>query len=193
MELIIFVGAKASEELILRKHGRKVGKFNRKFAEGWRQNGTFAGIRAKVDVIPADEINSFEEGLQNALALAKGCRNICIDVDLDVFSGLEGVDYNSRFPERLLEFVDERVAFARKKGIAVDWEKVREIRDYAKFARAQIAEKGLQMRMDCEKISRAIGKIKKDVLFFHVTEYDQGQDKDSKAAKLAAQLLSAGA
>ncbi|MFA5246275.1 MAG: arginase family protein [Candidatus Micrarchaeia archaeon] len=193
IEKIIFVGTRASEELILHEHSRKVAEFNQEYAKGWREYGTFDEIGAQVQVIPADEIGSFAEGLQKALALCNPQNRVGIDVDLDVFEKIGAVQYGELFGEQLEKFVKERRAFAKKNRIKVDEEKTKEIRDYAQFAGNEMNERGLGAKLDAAKISACFANLGDRLAFLHVTEYEQENDKKGKAAKLIGELFDAAA
>ncbi|MFA6330347.1 MAG: arginase family protein [Candidatus Micrarchaeia archaeon] len=193
IEKIVFVGTKASEELILHEHDRKVSEYNRQFAKGWREGGTFEELGAQVEVIPADEVKDFADGLQMALARCNPQNMVGIDVDLDAFEKIGAVQYDEKFGEQLEKFVEERIAFARKNKIKLDAEKVREIRDYAQFAGNEMNEKGLATKLDSAKIASSFGKLGDHLAFLHVTEYEQEKDGNGKAAKLIVELFQAAA
>ncbi len=184
IEKIVFVGTRASEELIYREHSRKVAEYNRQFAKEWREAGTFEEMGAQVEIIPADEIKGFADGLQKALALCNPQNMVGIDVDLDAFEKIDAVQYDEKFGELLESFAEERAAFASKNKTKVDNDKVREILDYAQFAGNEMAEKGMPATLDLPKIAASFEFLGDRLAFLHVTEYEQEKDKDGTAAKL---------
>jgi len=193
IEKIIFVGTRASEELILREHSRKVTDYNRQFAKGWRDVGTFEEMGAQVQVIPADFVKDFADGLEKALSLCNPATMVGIDVDLDAFEKIGAVQYDEEFGEQVETFVQERIEFARKNKIKLDEERIREIRDYAQFAGNEMNEKGIAAKIDLPRIAASFGGLGDRLAFLHVTEYEQEKDADGKAAKLIAELFDAAA
>ncbi len=191
IEKIIFVGTRASEELILREHNRKVAEYNRQFAKDWREGGTFEEMGAQVQIIPADEIKDFADGLEKALALCNPENRVGIDVDLDAFEKIDAVQYEEKFGEQLEKFAEERIAFAKKNKIGLDEGKIREIRDYAQFATNEMAEKGIPAKLDRAKIAACFEALGDRLAFLHVTEYEQEKDGKGKVAKLVSELFEA--
>jgi hypothetical protein len=192
-EKIVFVGTRASEELIYHEHKRKVRAFNRKFAAGWRANGTFLGIKAKIEIIPADEIGSFEEGLRKAVeATGKGRSGpVGINVDVDVFEGIGGCQYNEKFPGKIRKFVNEREGFARENGMRIDGELKKEILDYAEFVENELEERGLPPEINEKAVGKILGALGGRLAFFHVTEYDDAIDGNGEAEEICNRLLAA--
>jgi len=191
IEKIVFVGTRASEELILREHARKVTEYNHQFAREWREGKTFEELGAQVQIIPADQVKDFADGLQKALLLCNPTTMVGIDVDLDVFEKIAAVQYDNKFGKQVENFVEERVAYAKKNKIKLDEEKVKEIRGYAQFASNEMAEKGIAAKLDLTKISASFEWLGDRLAFLHVTEYEQEKDGDAKAAKLINELFEA--
>jgi hypothetical protein len=190
IEKMVFVGTRPSEALILADHNRKVAEFNSEFAKDWRQGGTFEGLRTPIEVIPADSIKGFADGLAKAVALCNPENRIGIDVDLDVFEGVAGVQYDAKFGETLEKFVEQRIAYAKKNRIPLDSEKIKEIRDYACFAGNEMGEKGIRPSIDAGPTAAILEQVGGRLAFLHVTEYEQEKDKAGKTAKLANELFS---
>jgi len=193
IEKIVFVGTRASEELILREHDRKVTEYNRQFAKEWREGGTFEEMGAQIIIIPADVVKDFADGLQKAVALCNPEGIVGIDVDLDAFEKIEAVQYDEKFGEQVEKFVEERIAFAKKNNVKIDAEKVKEIRDYAQFATNEMAEKGIPAKLDAARIAACFEKLGDHLAFLHVTEYEQEKDSNGKTAKLINELFDAAA
>jgi len=193
IEKIVFVGTRASEELILREHGRKVAEYNRQFAKEWREGGTFEELGAQIQVIPADEVRDFADGLQKAIALCNPEGIVGIDVDLDAFEKIGAVQYDENFGKAVEEFIEQRIAFAKKNNVKLDAEKIKEIRDYAQFASNEMNEKGLPTKLDFTRIASSFEKLGDHLAFLHVTEYEQEKDGNGKAAKLIDGLIGAAA
>jgi len=193
IEKIVFVGTRASEELIIREHARKVAEYNRQYAKQWRDAGTFDELGAKIEIIPADEVRDFADGLQKALARCNPENIVGIDVDLDVFEKISAVQYDENFGKQVEEFVEERIAFAKKNKAKLDEEKVKEIRDYAQFATNEMNEKGLPTKLDFARIAASFEFLGDRLAFLHITEYEQEKDASGKAAKLINGLIGAAA
>ena len=187
----IFVGTRASEELIYHQHGRPVREFNAQFARKWRDHGTMPETVADVAVIPADLIESFEDGLERAIKSAGTDGLIGIDVDLDVFSELAGVEYNAGFPEKLKAFVRQRGEYCKKNGLKVHPDRREEALEYADFAANELAEKGIPPYFDSEKITSLLTPIAERLAFFHVTEYQDSLDFDNSTAAFTNMLFKA--
>lgn len=189
LEKIIFVGTRASEELILREHGRKVCGYNREFAKGWREAGTFDGINAKLEVIPADETKSFEDGLEKAIKKSGNSR-VFIDVDLDCFEGIDGVQYCEKFAGDIGKFVKEREDWAKKNGREIDEERKNEVLGYAEFSKNQMNEKGVPLKIDAEKTAKMLSTVAGRTEFLHFSEYE---GKGAKAKALVEAIAGAAA
>ena len=187
LEHIIFVGTRASEELIFHDHSRPVSPENEQFALKWRSAGTFDEVRCKVDVIPADSISSFEDGLEKAIKLAGG-KPVGINIDLDVFEGVQGVQYNSKFADELEKFIRKREEWAIAQGREIDPERKAELTEYAEFARRQYAERGIPVPTGLETMIAAMQKSG-EFLFFHITEYEDANDSGLATAGICNRLF----
>ncbi len=187
----IFVGTRASEELVYRQHDRPVKESNAQFARRWRDHATMPEAAAGADLIPADFIESLEDGLERAIESAGTEGPIGIDVDLDAFSGLGGVEYNAGFPERLKAFVGQRGEYCKKNGLEIDADRRDEVREYADFAANELAEKGISPEFDGEKIAGLLKPLAGRIAFFHVTEYADAYDLDNSTAAFINRLFKA--